>query len=283
MDGGNDGTTMGGSVDHDASQAGQGLGSSPALRGIAHCRMPEHGPPVRPADGGPEGSGFVHCLPFVGEGIARAPEPSLSRQKDLEEIGALVADTIGVWSSCASMPSRTRCPRTMADNLLPLDGVVVSKPGSGEHPSNALPWDHFYKELLERNYDGVRERLVAIQDEHPGGVDIDRVDEAIEVIVGAGLEANSDRVDADSDLVGATNDLAQGIEDAVLSPHRAVLLVAYLYARYLRIWEDTSNWGGIRRVIGVTSRAVEAWDKCPEKRSHGENFGAPDPAVDPCD
>ena len=37
---------------------------------------------------------FVHCLPFVGEGSARTREQSPSRRKDLEEIGALVADII---------------------------------------------------------------------------------------------------------------------------------------------------------------------------------------------
>ena len=120
------------------------------------------------------------------------------------------------------------------------NSMPMSEQGAAACAVDDLPWDQFYKELLERRYDGLRESLVAIRDDDPA-VDIDTLDEAIDVIVKTGED---------------NKDLGKVIRAVVQSPHRAVLLVTYLYAWYLQSWEDTSKWGEIRDLIEITASVL---------------------------
>jgi len=50
--------------------------------------------------------------------------------------------------------------------------------------------------------------------------------------------------------------LSEGFRVVSESPERTSILAAYLYARHLKMWETTSDWPGIRRVIVATTKAL---------------------------
>ena len=135
-----------------------------------------------------------------------------------------------------------------------------------------LPWGQFYEELLERGYPrGLRERLKADSVDNaviPGedtNAFVDRVDKAVDHVLMTRNERDAER---QHDAVVA---LEESIKAGIQSPHRAVLLVTYLYARYLHMWEETSNWDDIRSLIGATSSAIDS--------SKGD-LRSGDPAID---
>ncbi len=51
--------------------------------------------------------------------------------------------------------------------------------------------------------------------------------------------------------------IAENFSSACRSSRHIELLAAYLYARQLRIWEDTSDWDGIRRIIHASRESFD--------------------------
>ena len=119
-------------------------------------------------------------------------------------------------------------------------------------------WDAIADELLDREFDTLQDSLRAFKRKHHHAVDVRRLDDAIDAILenekndeGA---KTGEKVEDDEDQ----EELAELFKVAVKWPSYAVVLTTYLYARYLKLWEDTSDWPGIRRLIEATKSALKS-------------------------
>lgn len=115
-------------------------------------------------------------------------------------------------------------------------------------------WDAIADELLGREFDTLQGSLRAFEEKHRNAGDVGQLDHAIDFI----LDNGGAKPDGKGEQKEDRETLAKFFRDAVHWPSYAVVLTTYLYARYLKHWEDSSDWPGIRRLIEATKSALES-------------------------
>ncbi|MGA8723477.1 MAG: hypothetical protein WB565_00410 [Acidimicrobiales bacterium] len=108
------------------------------------------------------------------------------------------------------------------------------------------------------------DRIVEMSIDMKDGLTVLIKQEALDSILGAAaakLSATEKRaIDHTlTEVLKAKSTLDKAFKTAIpASSSVLVTLVVYLYAKYLQVWEDTSNWRGIRRAIVATNNALES-------------------------
>ncbi len=119
-------------------------------------------------------------------------------------------------------------------------------------------WDDIADELLDREFDTLQDALRAFKKKHHHAVDVRSLDDAIDAILENEKNGEGAKT-GEKDKQGVAQEaLAESFKVAVKWPSYAVVLTTYLYARYLKLWEDTSDWQGIRRLIEATKSALKS-------------------------